>query len=241
MIASERYRYVFVQLPRTGSTAIARELRLNYDGKPILKKHSTYQDFLRAATPEQKDYFVFSCLRNPLDDAVSHYFKCKNDHKGNFTNPTRRARRKGLVNHRDNEIYNYLQTTNADFPTFFTRFYKVTYNNWASLSHRDFDYVIRFERLASDFEEVLKRLGIPPVRPLPLMNQTARRSRSYISYYTPATIPHAKRIFGPFMREWGYEFPREWGDTTEPWWTRLEYDFLNIWRTLYWKHLRYRI
>ena len=132
MIISHKYHYVFVQLPRTGSTAIAHELRENYAGESVLKKHSTYQDFLVNASPAEKNYFVFSGIRNPLNDAVSHYFKCKNDHKGNFTDPKRVARRTGLVSRLDFEIYDYLAKTDADFPTFFLRFYRTPYNNWAS-------------------------------------------------------------------------------------------------------------
>lgn len=242
MIISHRFKYLFVQLPRTGSTAVADELYENYEGERILNKHSTYQDFLKQAAAEEKTYFVFSSIRNPLDDAVSHYFKCKNDHKGNFTVPKRVARRKGIVNHMDNEIYRYLKKTNADFPTFFLKFYRTPYNNWADLAHRKFDYVIRFENLVEDFATVLKMLNIEPKRPLPLVNLTARRTRSYVSYYsTREAIARANWVFGPFMREWGYEFPREWGDMRVTWWNQLEYDFLNVFRTMYWKYLRYRI
>ncbi|HZQ05377.1 MAG TPA: sulfotransferase family 2 domain-containing protein [Anaerolineae bacterium] len=242
MIISHTYRYLFVQLPRTGSTAVAHELRQLYGGTPILRKHSTYEDFQKIATPEEKRYFVFSCIRNPLDDAVSHYFKCKTDHKGNFTKPQRLERRKGLVNQLDYEIFEYLRRTDADFATFFLKFYRTPYNNWASLSHRTFNYVMRFENLVADFATVLEQIGIEPKRPLPHINPTARRTRSYISYYdTPEVIARAKWVFGPFMQEWGYEFPPEWGEMQVPWWNRAQYSFLNVFRTMYWKHLRYRI
>ncbi|MBA3404443.1 MAG: hypothetical protein H0U13_07160, partial [Gemmatimonadaceae bacterium] len=68
MIISDRHRYLFVELPRTGSTAIHRELCAMYDGEPILQKHATYGDFLKIATDDQRRYFVFSTVRNPLDD-----------------------------------------------------------------------------------------------------------------------------------------------------------------------------
>src|SRR2546426_260618 len=40
LIVSHKHRYVFVELPRTGSTAVRHELRELYDGTPILHKHS---------------------------------------------------------------------------------------------------------------------------------------------------------------------------------------------------------
>ena len=54
MVISHRHRYLFVELPRTGSTAIHRELIELYDGTAILQKHATYEDFLRGATEIEK-------------------------------------------------------------------------------------------------------------------------------------------------------------------------------------------
>jgi hypothetical protein len=86
LIISHQHRYLFVELPRTGSTAIRHELRELYDGTPILHKHSTYDEFRRQASVAELQYFVFSTVRNPLDDAVSRYFKLKTDHNLRFSN-----------------------------------------------------------------------------------------------------------------------------------------------------------
>ena len=95
MIISRKHNYVFVEMPRTGCTAVGKELLSQYGGERILRKHSTYPDFLRIATDDEKRYFVFSGVRNPLDDAVSHYFKLKTDHHSRFSDPTRRRYRVG--------------------------------------------------------------------------------------------------------------------------------------------------
>jgi hypothetical protein len=242
MIISHKYKYLFVELPRTGSTAISEELCDIYDGQSILQKHATYFDFLKTAGPEEKEYFVFSCIRHPLDDAVSHYFKYKTDHKGNFTDPKRQIKRqRGLVGKLNQRIFNFLQSTEADFPTFFMKYYRLPYNNWASLSHKEFDFIIRFENLVDDFAKALHLIGIEPVRPLPVINRTGKREKTYLSYYTPETIGRAKRVFSPFMKQWGYEFPPEWGETSISWWNQLEFDFFNLFRNMYWRYLRFRI
>ena len=57
MVISDKYKYVFVELPRTGTTAISKELVENYDGKTILWKHAPLNKFLEQATPEQQAYF----------------------------------------------------------------------------------------------------------------------------------------------------------------------------------------
>jgi hypothetical protein len=241
MIISHRYKYVFIQLPFTGSTAISKELCENYNGSRILSKHSTYFDFLKIANPEERRYFIFSCIRNPLDSVVSSYFKYKTDHKQRFTDPIKLKKKRGIVGYLDNRIFHYLKKTDSDFSTYFLKFYKVPYNSWASLSHEKSTFIIRFENLQEDFAKAIQLIGVEQKRPLPLINRTGMKERDFLSYYNPKAIKRAKRVFGPFMKRWGYEFPRQWGDILVPWWNQAEYEFFDIFRNFYWKHLRTRI
>jgi hypothetical protein len=241
MVISHKYKYVFVELPRTGSSAIRTELCEHYDGSKILLKHSTYFDFLKNASEAEKDYFVFSCIRHPLDQTVSRYFKLKHNHRERFTRPKALKKRTPLVKLRDTTEFNFIQEHEADFAHYFLKYYKVPYCNWSILSHKDFDFVIRFENLADDFAKVLALLDIEPVRRLPEFNKTAQRNSNFFIYYTPETRERAKRVFGPFMKIWGYNFPPEWGEASVPWWNQLQFDFLNIFRVFYWKYLRFRV
>lgn len=52
MVISHKYEYLFVELPRTGTTAIHNELLEKYDGQGILSKHANYRDFLKIASEE---------------------------------------------------------------------------------------------------------------------------------------------------------------------------------------------
>jgi hypothetical protein len=241
MIISHTHKYVFVALPQTGSTAISRELRENYAGEKILFKHATYQDFLRIATPAEKKYFVFSCIRNPLDYAVSQYFKYVTDHKHKYTDPKRGKRVRGIVARWYFQRFQFVKQAQPDFATYFQRYYRTPYNNWSSLSHKNFDFIIRFERLQDDFAQALHLIGLEPVRPLPLTNPTSQKSRDFLAYYTPDIREHAKFVFGPYMKQWDYTFPPEWGDSTPSQWSEWEFNFLNLFRMLYWKYLRNRI
>jgi hypothetical protein len=240
MIISHEHKYLFIELPRTGSTAVRQELVQNYGGQKILNRHSTYFDFLKTGSAEEKQYFVFSCIRNPLDVAVSTYFQLKTNHNNKFTDPAQLVRRKTIVERMQNLLYKYVQRTDADFETFFLRFYILPYDNWASISYPYYNFVMRFENLQEDFSTALRMIGIEPKRPLPPKNVTAQRERDFLSYYSPKTIPRAKRVFGHFMKQWGYPFPVAWGDSSVSRWNQLEYDFLTIFRTMYWKHLRFR-
>jgi hypothetical protein len=241
MIISHTHKYLFVELPRTASTAISHELREHYGGTSILRKHATYYDFLKVASPAEKNYFVFAGIRNPLDDAVSLYFKYKSDHKQKFTRLVENTRKKQrLADYAAALKFTFIRSTAADFPAYFKKFYKVPYNTWSDLSHKQFDYVIRFENLQEDFATALALIGIEQARPLPQVNKTGGKARDYISYYTPEIIPRAKRVFGPYMRQWGYAFPAAWGDDTVTWWTQAEFEFVNLFRNLYCRYMRFR-
>lgn len=238
MIISHTYKYLFVELPRTGTTAISQELCDLYEGKPILYKHATYLDFLRVATPEEKEYFVFTSIRNPLDDAVSLYYKYRNDHRHRFTKEKKLAKFNPVLRFLMKERFNFTHRSEVDFPAYFKRYYRIPYDNWSVLSQQDFDFVIRFENLQEDFARVLSLIGIQPRRPLPAVNATAGRSRDFLSYYTPDIRGQAMRVFGPYMARWGYAFPAEWGESALPAWNRWEYTFFNFFRTIYWRFFR---
>jgi hypothetical protein len=236
---SHEHRFLFVELPRTGSTAIRHELRDVYGASPILHKHATYEEFLRQASADEKTYFVLSGIRNPLDDAVSLYFKLRTDHKSRHTDPNRAPKHRRLLNRlRDDAMYRYVARDDADFSTFFLRFYRLPHDTWASLSHHRFGYVMRFERLAEDFEEALRRIGIEPVRPLPVVNRTSARDRDFSTYYSPAAIRRARRVMGPYMERWGYEFPASWNVEPPTRVHRLQYAIFSFFARLYWRYLR---
>lgn len=246
MIVSHRHRYVFVELPRTGSWAIHHELREHYDGVPVLEKHTPYHRFLRGATEEERGYFVFAGIRNPLDEAVSLYFWEKNDRAGHYTDPSKLRRRGGHVSKADLRRFRYLRERGADFATYFERFYRhwkihrYPYDNYTCLDHHRFDYVIRFERLQEDFSRVLDLLGIEPVRPLPVVNRTPGKEGDFRAFYPPEIRERAVRVFGPYMERWGYEFPPDWDVGRPPLWSRVAFRALRPVRRFYWRRVGYR-
>ncbi|MCD4811298.1 sulfotransferase family protein [bacterium] len=228
MIISHKNKYLFIELPRTGSTAISKELRENYDGERILRKHSFFHEFKKIATLEEKKYFVFSCVRNPLDDVVSIYFKFKTtdikdyaEEKEHKKNASRR--------------FKFIRNNN-DYLSFLKKFYKIPYDNWSSLAHSHFDYVIRYESIQTDFSKVLDQIGLEQKRSLPVINKTNEKGH-FLLYYTPETYAYAKYVFGPFMKRWGYELPSIFGDSRVPLSSEILFRFLGIIRKIYWKYL----
>lgn len=236
MFISHRYRFVFVQLPHTGGSAIASEICEHYGAERILSKHSAYHEFLGIASPEEKQYKAFAAIRNPMDEAVSIYFKYKTDHDEQFSR-ARAARGSRSVTRSDLERFDFVQRTGATFPEYFARFYRRPYDNWSRLAHHRFDLVLRFENLQRDFSTMLDMVGATRVRPLPQRNATGERGARHLQYYTPEALARARSVFGPFMERWSYELPPEWGGV--PARSRLQFGLLSGPRYAYWRFIRY--
>ncbi len=234
MVISDHFRYLFIELPHTGSTAVSLELCEQYEGRRILGKHSFHHEFLRYATPAQRRYFVFSAIRNPLDETVSLYYRLRTDHNHTFTEPRERASNGGWVTERHLRQFHFVTQEGGDFATYLMRYYRRAYDNWSSLAHRQFDLIMRFDRLDSDFGDVLSRLGIPRLRPLPTVNATAQRPDDFLALYnTPQLRRHAVRVFGAFMLDWGFAVPPSWEHHRVAWTTRAEYHFVRRTRNVY--------
>jgi Sulfotransferase family len=232
MVISHKYKYLFIEVYRTGSTTISSELCDLYEGEKILSKHSRYHEFLATASEEERKYFVFSGIRNPMDMVVSGYLKMKNDHKGRYTNPKEWRRNGGTISDRNLKLYQKVK--DLTFEEYFTRYFKLPYDNWTNVAHNKFDFIIRFENIQEDFSELLRRLNIEQKRELPHKNKTEQKE-NFTSYYTEEIKDRAIFIFGPFLKKWGYEFPKEWqGKNVSP----LSFTLFNLFGALkknYWK------
>jgi hypothetical protein len=242
VVISHRHRYLFVQLPQTACTTVQNELIEHYDGEKILFKHALYSDFLRQASEDEKNYFVFSSLRNPLDIVVSKYFKYKTDHVGAYSQPRKKQfgfLHKHLLRVWDRNRFQFIREGDADFAAFFERFYRLPYSSWAILDHHRFDYLIRYENLQGDFATMLEKVGIEPVRPLPARNVTGQKKKDFWSYYdTPELRARAVRLFSRYMDEFGYAFPDDWGLKAADGGSAAAYSAVNALRKLYWRRLR---
>lgn len=241
MIISDKHKYVFVELPLTGSTAVAKELVEKYDGRPILNKHANYRKFLKRATGDQKKYYSFAGVRNPLDKAVSHYFKYVSDHKNKYSNAPRKPQTvnplKFLIDHNVHQKkFKFVQSKKPSFEEFFMKFYSIPYSDWSLLDHKKMNSVIYFENIADDFDRTLREIGIEPVRKLPRNNKTSLKEMSFWEYFqSDASRKKAAQIFGPYMKYWNYQFPEAWGVNEHINDKRRSYDFYNLLKHLYWR------
>lgn len=202
MIYSSQIKYLFLETPHTGSTAISAELVENYGGESILSKHSNYCDFKREFRSAVDDLFVFSAVRHPLQEVHSIFQKYLSNHKGNYTNENLRIENGGWISRKKGGIYQFVQD-NRDFEAFVLKYYSRPFTSAISINGSYCDVVLRFENLQQDFSSVLDRLGLAQVRPLPVVNKTLHGFSE--TEVTPTSLSEAAiRPFLPFMKEWGY-------------------------------------
>ncbi len=209
MIIGHEHKYLFIEVPHTASTAISAELRMHYGGEHILHKHANYTEFRRIAGPAEREYFVFASVRNPLDAAVTDFSKLATNHDNAYTDSKQFARNGGWVPDDHLERFKFIRDKNASFSDYFKQYFNSAYHNWFLLRHKDMGFVMQFERIREDFRKALALIGVEQVRSLPVVNKTSR-ARSFEDQYSPEIHESAVRVFGPFMKEWGYTFPQSW-------------------------------
>lgn len=237
MIISHKHRYLFIEIPLTGSWAIHHELCKYYGGSPILHKHATYPEFRRIAKIDELQYFVFGTVRNPLDEVVSRYYKLKTDHKGVFSDATQVASL--TADYSDQKKYEFIQNSNAGFVDFFRKYHRRPFGSLIDVACDKYDFIIQYEDLQNGFAEVLQRLKIEQVRPIPLANKTQGKSADWASYYTPEIREQACKLFSPFMKKWGYKFPAEWEEPQVNYMQQIEFHLVTSLRNIYYSHVRY--
>ena len=173
---SHSHRYVFIQVPKTGSSTIKHTLckhttAINdYD---IVKRHSNYNRYLEVY-PESENYFKFCFVRNPWDWLVSFY-----------TYKQRRGKWQKL-----------------DFKTFVLRKHIRGFFGWIDSMSSPYS-VFRFEDMQSDYDQICEQIGINKTK-LPHRNKT--KHKHYTKYYDDETRSIVAKKYARDIEYFGYKF-----------------------------------
>ena len=232
MIISHKYKFLFIGLPFSASSAISKELYTKYEGEPYLRKHSLYHEFIKIATIVEKKYFVFAVLRNPMEIVVTVYEKMKTNAKGNFTNPDLFVENEGHITKKHRVRFNFIKENNASFQEYFIKFYHKPYDNTSSVTIDKCDYVIRYENIANDYITALEKAGVLNPTPLLIANKTQGKRKNLSDYYTDEIKERATYIFGPFLNKYDYRFPEEWGSVKIPLTSKYLFVIMGIFRKI---------
>ena len=166
MIISHEHRFLFVEVPQTGSTAIAKELLEQYGCEEILHKHAHLREFLNQASRKERSYKVAAGTRHPLDRVLGHHTKLRNNHRGAYDDPERFEENGGWVSRADRAHFAFVKESEGDFGAYLRRYYgsrsvKVSQYAWG---RSRYDQLIRFEHLNEDFHSFLRSAGVEPLR-----------------------------------------------------------------------------
>ena len=238
MIISHKFKYLYLEVPFTGTRAIGEALCKHYAGERILGHHSNYHEFVRIAKRHELDYFVFAGVRNPLDAAVSQFFKFRSTNEEEYLSHDRgNSIQQRIVRSLTLDKIRFIREHDS-FEAFFKRYYRFPYDNWLSTCVDHCDFVMRFENLQKDFETVVSHLDAGPYIPPSHRGKTNSRDRTKAAaeYYSPEIRQRAIRVFGTYMKRFDYPLPSGWEKGNEV--SNFLFNLLAYPRSFYWKHAR---
>ncbi|WP_299160567.1 sulfotransferase family 2 domain-containing protein [uncultured Eudoraea sp.] len=182
MIISHKYKYIFIGLPFSGSSAISKELIEQYEGEPLFHKHANIP-LLHKIMPSLnlEEYYIFVVVRDPLEMCFSVYNKHLANPYNTFTDSQYFIENGGFVSQKARKFYKRVQAQKMTFEDFLkAKYHLAPYDDNLTINSKYLDGVLRFDQLTSDFENLLLKLGITPQRELPVYNKTNKKTKDYI-------------------------------------------------------------
>ena len=192
MIISDKWKYIFVGLPFSASSAISKELLEYYDGQPVAWKHANITEQIAKGRDISK-YYVFAVYRNPVEITFSHYNKLLTNAYGVFTKPECFRENGGWVTKRARSIFHEVRSKSLDFNSYIRLHYKFPYDSVFSLNKPYLNKVLDFGNINDSFQEALLDIGIKAKRELPLFNKTDKPGQMNLEEGT------ARKVFAPFL------------------------------------------
>jgi hypothetical protein len=143
------------------------------------------------------DYFKFSIARNPWSRVVSLYsWKARND-------PALKPQKRFY--HRLGMPYDELRETRKQFSAFIKGSWLTNDRFYVIDDELCVDFVIRYENLAEDFQELCKRISLPKIE-LPHLKSGFRKGYHYSEYYDEESRNIVAERHRNDIRLFGYEF-----------------------------------
>ncbi|MCR9104380.1 MAG: sulfotransferase family protein [Gammaproteobacteria bacterium] len=187
MILSDSHRFIFVAVPKVGSSS-TEEVLTPYKAplSDAFNRHATCLKLQRDLPPSVwEDYFKFAFVRDPYDRMLSWYFYRQREPLGAPDHPR-----------------HHLYTGDKTFAQFIHGFS----SNELMFKQVDFiaphqggllvDFVGRFENLQADFSRICQRLSLPEIT-LPKVRASGRSSAREVNLWTP----ELRRIVNDYFRE----------------------------------------
>jgi hypothetical protein len=232
-ILSRTRGYLFLMAPRTGCTAVAHGVLIPHldgeyfpssdvlddSGKIVVRhKHAPLGELIThglLSREEAAGLFKFTTVRNPFDSLVTLYVTMRTRYRAQLRKPGSFVhRRRGMAQRIHMAVeHPFEQWVERRFglsgPKGQVRGLLGTHPGPRHMYNKYIegaDFVMRFEQLQEDFNEVLKRIGVSQAVEIPTMNVTEGRDRNYRAYYTPKARAIVEKAFALDLQRFGYSF-----------------------------------
>ena len=230
MIISHTHKFIFIKSLKTAGTSIEAALSNQCSGNDVVipindfghnrdvdgrfvhrsmnadefyRKIGQHVDAptikARESSETWNDYFKFSIARNPWDRALSYFFWDRR------RDPTLKPRKR---------FYHHLGISFNEFEIIKKQFYRFIQGGTLENNDRFYsidndlcvDYVIRYENLEGDFQQVCKLIGIPPMSLPRLKTGIREQGRHYTEYYDDASRDLVAELHKNDLRFFNYAF-----------------------------------
>lgn len=209
MILSEKYKFIFVHIPKTAGLSvtdafgkygrprgrsISRSIsrRLPFQESPStahFRVHEPASKMVQKLTrPVFDEFLSFSVIRNPFEHAVSHYEYMK---QFRIKSTANKVAKMPFV-----EYLTYRQGTPIWNDTIFAKMPSQSYYLTDTSGALLVDRLIRFENLSPELEQLSVDLTLPEFS-LRHVNKTKATKRPTASYYNPETEDLVRSIYAP--------------------------------------------
>ena len=183
---SHKHKFIFIEVPKTGTTTICSILSDNFDAvQPY--KHLDIVQYKEKFPKETSSYFKFSFVRNPWSRVVSLYYRNEGIQKKNEMTFV--------------EFVDWIQlaTDTCTYPTpkkNMIDFFKID-------NELKIDFIGKFENLQQDFNIVCDKIGISHQK-LPHKNKS--KHKHYTEYYDDETREIVAEKCAKDIEYFGYKF-----------------------------------
>ncbi len=217
MLLNNRYQFLFVHIAKTGGTSVRAALNplrwrdphyylmwwahrfSHWTGHRIGTKFPRHCKLIAAKEMLPAEHFAalfkFGFVRNPWDLQVSSFHHIRRE-------------RPQYMNGIDdfNEFMRYKFDPQRPYQFHIDTSLELQSDYFVDLrGNLMTDFIGRYERLAEDFNEVIRRLDLP-VKALPHKRKATDRDRDYRRYYSDDTAEAVARHFARDIELFGYSF-----------------------------------
>lgn len=200
MIINDEHKYVFVAVPKTGTTSIHFALEPGVQHPAPAEHHAGVRKLL-ADHPRIEPYFKFAFVRNPWSKLWSLY--------ADFT--MRRVKQYSQFVAHDEPLLSEFKDFEDmclnlhDSPWFQDIFFRPQIELVTKEDGSQVDFVGRYENLDTDFGHLISLSTIPVINPLSVRNR-GHYSGSYRDHYTPAAVEAVAKLYAEDIEAFGYAF-----------------------------------